>query len=70
MLDGAEEGDINALAITKYLIILFIYFKRTGDHFASGGGDKIVKLWGYDDGMCYYNGIGHSGAIVKVKLIK
>jgi len=26
----------------------------------------LVKLWGYDDGMCYYNGLGHSGSIVKV----
>ena len=33
----------------------------------SGGGDKMIKLWGYDDGMCYYNGVGHSGQIVKVK---
>lgn len=32
----------------------------------SGGGDKLVKLWGYDDGMCYFNGVGHSGSIVKV----
>ena len=39
---------------------------RNGDHFVSGGGDKLVKLWGYDDGMCYYNGLGHSGSIVKV----
>jgi len=52
MLDGAEEGDINALAITK-----------NGEYFVSGGGDKILKLWGYDDGMNYYSGIGHSSAI-------
>ena len=39
-LDGAEEGDINTLAIT-----------RNGEHFVSGGGDKLIKLWGYDDGM-------------------
>ena len=32
----------------------------------SGGEDKLVKLWGYDDGMNYYSGIGHSSAIVKV----
>ena len=25
-----------------------------------------MKLWGYDDGMCYYNGVGHSGHINKV----
>lgn len=57
MLDGAEEGDINTLCITK-----------TGENFVSGGGDKIVKLWGYDDGMCYYNGVGHSGSIVKLAI--
>jgi cilia- and flagella-associated protein 52 len=34
----------------------------------SGGGDKLMKLWGYDDGMQYYTGVGHSSAIVKVKL--
>lgn len=57
MLDGAEEGDINALAISE-----------SGDHFVSGGGDKMIKLWGYDDGMCYYNGVGHSGQIVKLAI--
>jgi hypothetical protein len=25
-----------------------------------------MKLWGYDDGMQYYTGVGHSSAIVKV----
>eukprot|EP01015_Nassula_variabilis_P029619 TRINITY_DN6378_c0_g1_i5.p1 TRINITY_DN6378_c0_g1~~TRINITY_DN6378_c0_g1_i5.p1 ORF type:complete len:563 (-),score=111.82 TRINITY_DN6378_c0_g1_i5:24-1712(-) len=33
MLEGSEEGEINALAITK-----------EGEHFVSGGEDKIVKL--------------------------
>jgi hypothetical protein len=27
---------------------------KEGEHFVSGGEDKIVKLWGYDDGMCLY----------------
>ena len=66
MLDGAEEGDINALAISKYIYIKYLILS-SGDHFVSGGGDKVLKLWGYDDGMCYYTGIGHSGAIIKVK---
>ena len=55
MLDGCEEGQINALAIT-----------REGEHFVSGGEDKVVRLWGYDEGFCYYEGIGHSGAITKL----
>jgi hypothetical protein len=50
-----------SIFIFKYLIL------SSGDHFVSGGGDKVLKLWGYDDGMCYYTGIGHSGAIIKVK---
>ncbi len=55
MLDGSEEGEVNALAIT-----------REGEHFVSGGEDKEVKLWGYDEGICYYLGTGHSGAIQRV----
>jgi len=43
MLDGSEESEVNALAITK-----------EGEHFISGGEDKIVKLWGYDEGICYF----------------
>lgn len=55
MLDGSEEGEINALAIT-----------REGEHFVSGGEDLILKLWKYDEGVIQYEGIGHSGAITKI----
>jgi len=55
MLDGCEKGQINTLAIT-----------REGEHFVSGGEDNTIRLWGYDEGFCYYEGIGHSGAVVKV----
>ena len=55
MLNGCEEGQINSLAIT-----------REGEHFVSGGEDKVVRLWGYDEGFCYYEGIGHSGSIQKM----
>jgi len=40
MLDGSEDGEINALAITN-----------EGEHFVSGGEDKQLKLWGYDEGL-------------------
>ena len=36
-----------------------------GRFFVSGGGDKTVKLWHYDEGSQYYEGQGHSGAIIK-----
>uniref|UniRef100_A0A7S3J1C9 Cilia- and flagella-associated protein 52 n=1 Tax=Euplotes harpa TaxID=151035 RepID=A0A7S3J1C9_9SPIT len=56
MLDGSDSGEINALDIT-----------REGEHFISGGDDKLVKIWNYDEGICYYHGTGHSGAITKMK---
>ena len=55
MLDGSDSGEINALAISKQ-----------GEHFVSGGEDKRIKLWDYDEGICYYSGVGHSGSISKV----
>jgi len=55
MLDGSETGEINALAITE-----------SGDYYVSGGQDKRVKLWDYDEGLCYFEGIGHSGDITKI----
>jgi len=57
MLDGSETGEIDALAITE-----------NGEHFVSGGQDKRVKLWDYDEGICYYNGVGHSGDITKIQI--
>ena len=55
IMDGSPTSEINTLSITA-----------DGERFVSGGGDKIVKLFGYDDGFCYYRGVGHSGAITKV----
>eukprot|EP00357_Protocruzia_adherens_P026776 CAMPEP_0115010388 /NCGR_PEP_ID=MMETSP0216-20121206/23287_1 /TAXON_ID=223996 /ORGANISM="Protocruzia adherens, Strain Boccale" /LENGTH=624 /DNA_ID=CAMNT_0002378595 /DNA_START=28 /DNA_END=1902 /DNA_ORIENTATION=- len=55
MLDGSEDGEINALAITEQ-----------GEHFVSGGEDKLVRLWGYDEGETQYIGEGHSGTLTKI----
>jgi len=57
MLDGSDSGELNALAITA-----------EGEHFISAGEDKTVRLWDYDEGICYYNGVGHSGAVSKVAI--
>lgn len=27
-----------------------------------------MRLWDYDEGICYYNGVGHSGAITKIAI--
>lgn len=57
MLDGSATGELNALAITA-----------EGEHFVSGGQDKLVKLWSYDEGISYFQGVGHSGAITKIAI--
>jgi len=33
----------------------------------SGGEDKQLKLWGYDEGMQQYVGNGHAGSITKLQ---
>lgn len=55
MLDGSDSGELNALAIFGQ-----------GEHFISSGNDKVIKLWDYDEGIAYYQGIGHSGNVTKV----
>ena len=57
MLDGSSEGEINALAITN-----------AGEHFVSGGEDKVVKIWTYDAGEQSHKGIGHSGQISRIAI--
>lgn len=34
-----------------------------GEALVSGGADKLVRVWGYDEGHCYYVGVAHSGSI-------
>ena len=36
------------------------------NYFLSGGEDKQLMLWKYDEGICYYHGEGHAGHIKKV----
>lgn len=56
-LEGSKSGEINALDIAA-----------DGSFFVSGGADRIVKLWGYDEGSCIQIGLGHSCNITKVKI--
>ena len=34
----------------------------------TGGDDKKVNLWNYDEGSKYYVGEGHSGSVSKVRI--
>lgn len=53
ILDGSSDN-INCLAITE-----------SGDKFVSAGGEKLVKVYAYDEGHCIAVGVGHSGSIKK-----
>lgn len=55
--DGSETSTINCLAISS-----------DGDKFVSAGEEKIVQVWGYDEGFQYYTGVGHSGNITKCEI--
>jgi len=56
-LEGSKGGEINTLDIST-----------DGSFFATGGNDRIVKLWGYDQGTCVQIGLGHSCNITKLKI--
>ncbi len=55
LIDGSLSSEMNCLDITP-----------DGEGFVSGGVDREVKLWNYDEGHCYFVGLGHSGPITKV----
>lgn len=40
---------------------------RNNDYFLSGGADKMLMLWRYDEGFPYYKGEGHAGNINRVR---
>lgn len=52
VLEGSEEGELTTLSISK-----------SGSHYVSGGEERLLKLWDYDEGVCKYIGVGHSGII-------
>jgi len=57
IVEGSEDETVNSLDISK-----------SGEAFVSGGADKLVKVWGYDEGHAYVEGVGHSGEVTKVKI--
>jgi len=57
IIDGSETADVNSLHVNA-----------NGHFFVSGGADKKVNLWNYDEGSKYYEGVGHSGTINTVRI--
>jgi len=57
IIDGSETADVNSLHVND-----------DGKFFVSGGADKKVNLWSYDEGSKYFEGIGHSGSVNAVRI--
>lgn len=57
VLEGSEEGEVATLSISK-----------SGSHYISAGEERLLKLWDYDEGVCKYIGVGHSGSITSAKI--
>ncbi|XP_061088877.1 cilia- and flagella-associated protein 52 [Conger conger] len=56
-LEGSLSGSINGMHISQ-----------DGNHFVTGGDEKLVKVWGYAEGEVTHVGIGHSGNITSVRV--
>ena len=48
--------------------ICSIDIEKEGKLFASGGVDRLVKVWLYDEGEVVASGAGHAGTITKVRI--
>ncbi|XP_022080542.1 cilia- and flagella-associated protein 52-like [Acanthaster planci] len=56
-MEGASTGAINGMMVSP-----------DGMSFVTGGDDKLIKFWDYGDGRVTHVGIGHSGAINRVRI--
>merc|ERR1711953_947361 len=52
VLEASDEGELTTISISK-----------SGSHYVCGGEERLIKLWEYDEGVCKYIGVGHSGSI-------
>ncbi|XP_069510674.1 cilia- and flagella-associated protein 52 [Ambystoma mexicanum] len=56
-LEGSMSGSVNGMDISS-----------EGDHFVTGGDDKLIKVWNYNEGEVTHVGIGHSGSITRLRI--
>jgi cilia- and flagella-associated protein 52 len=45
-----------------------VHVDAAGRMLVSAGNDGLVQLWGYDEGHCYFTGVGHSAAVNRVRI--
>ncbi|XP_033117800.1 cilia- and flagella-associated protein 52-like [Anneissia japonica] len=56
-VEGSQSGSVNGMDIAS-----------DGEYFATGGDDKLIKVWNYKEAEVTHVGIGHSGFINRLKI--
>ncbi|XP_014340142.1 cilia- and flagella-associated protein 52 isoform X1 [Latimeria chalumnae] len=56
-LEASVSGSVNGMDISQ-----------DGKYFATGGDEKLIKLWGYNEGEVTHVGIGHSSSIIRLRI--
>ncbi|NXP53259.1 CFA52 protein, partial [Heliornis fulica] len=56
-VEGSVSGSINGMDITS-----------DGAYFVTGGDDRLVRLWDYNEGAVTHVGVGHSDTITRLKI--
>uniref|UniRef100_A0A8B9LTK7 Cilia- and flagella-associated protein 52 n=1 Tax=Astyanax mexicanus TaxID=7994 RepID=A0A8B9LTK7_ASTMX len=56
-LYGSLTGAINSMDISQ-----------EGEHFVTGGDEKLIKVWHYTDGDVTHVGVGHSSSISSIRI--
>lgn len=56
-LDGSKSGSIEGMDIAS-----------DGLYFVTGGADKLIKVWKYEEGSVTHVGTGHSGDVTRLKI--
>lgn len=56
-LDGSSSGSVNAIDLSP-----------DGRFLVTGGDDRMIKVWTYQEGEVVAVGIGHSDSVIKVKI--
>lgn len=65
--DATDCSTIREIEGSKTAEIHSVDISPNGELFVTGGGDRILKLWSYDEGQCLKLGLGHSGGITRAK---
>lgn len=66
--DANTMGEIRILPGSETAQLNSLHVNGDGRFFVAGGADRYVTLWNYDEGSKYYEGLGHSGSVSKVKI--